>query len=547
MWGMLPPEPPPYWSVDRDRVLRYTTIKAHLWAQAVGIACAKQASLSFELEAEESPTLVKRAQQMMISLDGTSYTLGVMRGVRDYLTTDNGEFWEIVRASNAAGSRVLGLMHLDSLRCIRTGDDEIPLVYRDLRGRYHELYQHEVIMMADMPSASAELFGVGLCATSRAYGKIVFMDSINTYFNEKITGRKANEIHLVNNVSEKTLRTGLASAEAQSVQEGYMVYKNVVVIPVYSENAVTGYKIEVAGVPDGFDHKTERDIANLEFANALGLDLQDLQPLSGQGLGTGAQSHVQAEKSKSKTLSARMKQFVHGLNQKFLPDTVTFAFSEIDLSDEEKRANIAKTRAETRAVEVQSGEITPVEARALAVEANDLPEEMKPALPNSIGDTLHDEEQPEAVDMQEQSVMLDEIRNTRDQVVKALAAHQSPQPPVSFSIMPGASVIENKPQPPTIEVKPTFVAPDIKIPEVKIPPLDLSPLARMIQQTVKESNSEQAIVEALAAIVKRLEEVTSTAPVVNITMPKPSGERKRVVRDRNGDMVEVVSEFEYED
>ena len=401
MWGMLPPEPPPYWSVDRDRVLRYTTIKAQMWAQAVGIACAKQASLSFELEAEASPMLVKRAQQMMLALDGTSYTLGVERGVRDYVTTDNGEFWEIVRVSSAAGSRTLGLMHLDSLRCIRTGDDEIPLVYRDLRGRYHELQQHEVIMMADMPSASAELFGVGLCAASRAYGKIVFMDSIDTYFNEKITGRKANEIHLVNNVSEKTLRTGITSAEAQNTQEGYMVYKNVVVIPVYSENAVTGYKIEVAGVPDGFDHKTERDIANLEFANALGLDLQDLQPLSGQGLGTGAQSHVQAEKSKSKTLSVRMKQFAHEINQKFLPDVVTFIFAEIDLTDEEKKGNISKVHADTRAVQVQSGEITAVEARALAVEADDLPAEMKPAIPNAIDDTLSDEEQPDAIDTDE--------------------------------------------------------------------------------------------------------------------------------------------------
>src|SRR3990172_2120719 len=439
MWGTLPPEPPPYWSVDRDRVLRYTTIKAQMWAQAVGIACAKQASLSFELEAEASPLLVKRAQQMMLALDGTSYTLGVERGVRDYVTTDNGEFWEIVRVSSAAGSRTLGLMHLDSLRCIRTGDDEIPLVYRDLRGRYHELQQHEVIMMADMPSASAELFGVGLCAASRAYGKIVFMDSIDTYFNEKITGRKANEIHLVNNLSEKTLRTGIQSAEAQNTQEGYMVYKNVVVIPVYSENAVTGYKIEVAGVPDGFDHKTERDIANLEFANALGLDLQDLQPLSGQGLGTGAQSHVQAEKSKSKTLSARMKQFAHEINQKFLPDVVTFTFAEIDLTDEEKKGNISKIHADTRAVQVQSGEITAVEARALAVEADDLPAGMKPVIPNAIDDTLSDEEQPEAIDTQEEQLpiaqpelpatpeqnakMLKEIRSTRERVLKQLKAH----------------------------------------------------------------------------------------------------------------------------
>src|SRR3990167_11428220 len=545
MWGMLPPEPPPYWSVDRDRVLRYTTIKAQMWAQAVGIACAKQASLSFELEAEASPMLVKRAQQMMLSLDGTSYTLGVERGVRDYVTTDNGEFWEIVRVSNAAGSRTLGLMHLDSLRCIRTGDDEIPLVYRDLRGRYHELQQHEVILMADMPSASAELFGVGLCAASRAYDKIVFMDSIGTYFNEKITGRKANEIHLVNNVSEKTLKTGIQSAEAQNTQEGFMVYKNVVVIPVYSENAVTGYKIEVAGVPDGFDHKEDRDIANLEFANALGLDLQDLQPLSGQGLGTGAQSHVQAEKSKSKTLSARMKQFAHEINQKFLPDVVTFTFAEIDLTDEEKKANISKVHADTRAVQVQSGEIAAVEARALAVEADDLPAEMKPVIPNAIDDTLSDEEQPDAIDTEEQlpitqpelpatpeqnAKMLKEIRATRERVLKQLKAH-SQQEAVKADILDTVNEALDKSHQEIVALKQSQVPISVTV--------DEAVLRRVAEETAEMTANKMSVVSQ--DITQRDDE--GNALIVRKTMADGSVQHYRIYLTSDG-LIDTVKRIE---
>jgi len=545
MWGMLPPEPPPYWSVDRDRVLRYTVIKAKMWAQAVGIACAKQASLSFELEAEASPLLVKRAQQMMLALDGTSYTLGVERGVRDYVTADNGEFWEIVRVSNAAGSRTLGLMHLDSLRCIRTGDDEIPLVYRDLRGRYHELKQHEVIMMADMPSASAELFGVGLCAASRAYGKIILMDSLDTYLNEKITGRKANEIHLVNNVSEKTLRTGIQSAEAQNTQEGYMVYKNVVVIPVYSENAVTGYKIEVAGVPDGFDHKTERDIANLEFANALGLDLQDLQPLSGQGLGTGAQSHVQAEKSKSKTLSVRMKQFAHEVNQKFLPDVVTFTFAEIDLTDEAKKADISKVHADTRAVQVQSGEITAVEARALAVEADDLPAEMKPVIPNAIDDTLSDEEQPDAIDTDEQlpvtqpelpttpeqdAKMLKEIRATRAQVLKQLKAH-SQQEAVKADILNTVNDALDKTRQEIVTLKQSQAPISMTV--------DEAVLRRVAEETAEMTANKMSVVSQ--DITQRDDE--GNALIVRKTMADGSAQHYRIYRNADGS-IETVKRIE---
>lgn len=402
-YGVLPPMPPLYWSQERDRLLRSTVLRGGFWAHAVGIACTKQAAQSFEIEAEDKPQLVKRAQEMMLALDGKGYVQGVQRGVRDFLTTDNGEFWEIVRVSNAAGSRVLGLMHLDSLRCIRTGDDEIPLNYLDLKGRWHELRSHEVIMMCDMPSASAELFGVGLSAASRAYKAIYELDAITTYVNEKITGNKANEIHLVNGVSEKTLTSSIASAEAQNVQQGYTLYKGVVVVPVYSENPVSGYRIEIAGIPDKFNRKEETDLALLEFADAIGLDPQDLQPLSGQGLGTGAQSYVQAEKAKGKGLAARRKDFSQQINERVLPDAVTFYFKEIDLTDDEKKATIAERRANTRATQLATGEITSMEARALAVDSDDLPQEFKPELMNELDDTLNDSEKPETVTEENQA------------------------------------------------------------------------------------------------------------------------------------------------
>ena len=403
--SVLPPEPPPYWTRDRDRLLRYTCIRGGLWAESVGIACTKIGAQDFEIEGDDVPQLVKRTQQMMLALDGKGYVNGVQRGVRDFLTCDNGEFWEIVRASNAAGSRVLGLMHLDSIRCTRTGDDEIPLTYLDLKGYWHELHDHEVIMMCDMPSASAELFGVGLCAASRAYKAIFKLDVLATYFNEKVTGRKANEIHLVNGVSEKTLTSAIRSADAQQVEQGFQVYKNTVIIPVYSENAVSGYKIEVAGVPDGFNHKEEVDLAILEYANAIGLDLQDIQPLSGQGLGTGKQSEVQMEKAKGKGLSARNKSFAHNVNEKVAPDKVTFYFKDVDLVDETKKAANALVRAQTRQIQVTIGEINAEESRSYAVEQEDLPKEMANTVQavNALDDTLNDEEKPEVIDAADQA------------------------------------------------------------------------------------------------------------------------------------------------
>ena len=58
--------------------------------------------------------------------------------------------------------------------------------------------------------------------------------------------------------------------------------------------------IPLADFPDNFNRRDELDIAILGYANNLGLDPQDLQPLTGQALGTGAQSQVLNEKAKGK-------------------------------------------------------------------------------------------------------------------------------------------------------------------------------------------------------------------------------------------------------
>lgn len=429
--GTLPAELPRYWTPIRDRYTRATVLNESLWAASVAIACTKTASLSFEIESEV-PQRVKRAQEMMLALNGTGYVPGVSVGVRDFLTTDNGEFWEIVRVSNAAGSKILGLMHLDSIRCTRTGDPNIPLLYRDLKGRYHELKDYQCIMMSDMPSAAAELFGVGYCAASRAYTHIYKMAAIDRYFNEKITGSKANAIEFVSGVTEKTIDSAMKSADEDRNQRGLQSYKGVTIVPVYSDKgAVSGYHVDIAGIPDNFDRKEEFDIAITIYADSIGLDPQDLKPLSGQGLGTGAQSHVQNEKSKGKGLSARRKDFTQKINEDVFPEGVTFYFREVDLTDDQKKAEISSVRATTRQTQVSNGEITNVEARALAVEQDDLPKEYMPD--SQLDDTLSDEEKQDetnAVDREEipetedPSSISHDLQTTETKIKGDVAGHE---------------------------------------------------------------------------------------------------------------------------
>ena len=141
-WGAevagLPPTPPEYWSFTRDFVLRSTILQESMWGDAVGIAVTKMASMSWSVESDV-PQRAKRAQDMFVRSLTVKY---LSKHLQDYLCTDNGTFTEIVRATKGAGSRIIGLVHLDSVRCTRTGDIDIPVIYRDKQSREHEQSTH---------------------------------------------------------------------------------------------------------------------------------------------------------------------------------------------------------------------------------------------------------------------------------------------------------------------------------------------------------------------------------------------------------------------
>ena len=123
----LPPTPPAYWTPTRDDVLRSTIHHEAMWAAALSIAITKVASKSWEVKSDV-PRRAKVFRELILYADGRiqGYTQFIYKQLRDFLTTDNGVFTEIVRQSSAWGSQIVGLRHLDSRRTTRTGDPPIP-------------------------------------------------------------------------------------------------------------------------------------------------------------------------------------------------------------------------------------------------------------------------------------------------------------------------------------------------------------------------------------------------------------------------------------
>lgn len=371
---------PTYWSPSRDYYLRQQLYEPFhdFWVGAIGIAITKMASTGWDVEGT-TPRLRAQAQQLLLQADANqSWVTFLGRHLQDFLCCDNGAFVEVVRATSGVGSRILGLMHLDALRVTRTGDPEIPALYRDTKDVEHELRAHQLLMLADMPAAGEMWYGVGLSAASRAWGAIKKLEAIERFIYEKIAGVKPKAVDMVGGVSESQLRAAVESAKEDNQSQGYVQYMGAVVVPTLSDIAITHTRINFAELPDGFDYEQQFNNCVLIVANAIGLDIQDLQPLTGRPLGTGMQSEVLDEKSRGKGLASWRQQITHGLNQFVIAPTVTFAFSETDAREVSQRADTMNKFATAVGTMVEKVGLTPTQGQQILADEQQIPKEFIP-------------------------------------------------------------------------------------------------------------------------------------------------------------------------
>lgn len=388
------PDLPAFWSPQRDYVLYGTLYRESMWAAAIYLAITKQVAESFEVDSD-IPLRARRAQELFLGMDGgRGWVSGLSRHLQAYLLTGNGGPVEIVRASGAPGSRILGLIPLDTFRTIRTGDPDVPLLYRDRRGYLHEIKVHEAFILSDSPDQSDLWYGIGHCSSERSYNAISKLEYIERYIRDKVSGQRALALDFINGVIDTQIRDAKTAAQAEAQAKGIVQYMGSVIIALMGDTPPQHVRINLAELPDGFNRKEEFDIAILTYARSIGIPVQDLQPLSGQGLGTGAQSVVLDEAAKGQGRAAWRKDWAHAVNQYVLDDKTTFHFSEKDIRDREREAKIRIDEAGAIKTWIDTGAITPAQALQLGVDRDQLPKEFI-TVDVTPGDTLSDTEKPE--------------------------------------------------------------------------------------------------------------------------------------------------------
>lgn len=414
---------PAYWSPRRDYALAGTIGREDMWAAAVAKTATKFAAHGYVVkDSEDSTRRVTASQELLKRANGgEGWVLFALKIIQDMLTTDNGMFIRIRRAnervervrvatkaesdttggfaevaisSAAPGAKITGLYHLDSLRCTRTGNLLYPVRYQPLYGASQLLRYDQVLMYADMPSPRAELLGVGRCAAGRAYQTIATVAAMKQYNFEKLTGSGAEGLVFVQGINDKTLGGIVGAAEAESASKGLIYYKGKIIGAIPGDVDIKTVEIALKSLASGFVPKEILDDAYLTYANSIGVPVQDIQPLSGQGLGTGTQTVILEEAGRGVGMAAFVKWFEQTFSDVVFPASTTLEFiDENDVRDQKAKAEVRKMRAEERKTRIDSGEISPAMARQLALDDGDLPPDL--AGPDATpGGQMSDDDKP---------------------------------------------------------------------------------------------------------------------------------------------------------
>lgn len=396
---------PSWGSVARDHILRSSRLVSGLWGSVLMKATTKIAVRGYTLKDDaDSRQRLSRSQALLESY-GPGYVRGLTRGMADYLGTNFGQVIAIERATSAIGARITGLIHLDALRCTPTWDPDYPILYWSPRGHVFLLPEWGVMRITDMPASDPLAFDYGQCASDRAWEAIIQDAAITTYFREKITGSRNLSIFIIRGLTFQQLNDALTTSEAGREARQFLIYKGSTLIPLLSDTEIQLTEIPLASVPDGFDiEKAQADI-RLRFANAAGIPVQDIAPLSHQGMGTGTQSIIQDEAYEGMGLAAYPKLLAEALNRQVFPDSTTFTVFTNDMRDQKAKADVGKVRADTRAVRIGSGEITVAEARQIALDDGDMPPELLHATDATPGGTLTSDEKPLTLPDQAQALI----------------------------------------------------------------------------------------------------------------------------------------------
>lgn len=368
----------PVWGLRiRDLRLRQLsyTLGNSLWQGAVSALIKKVQATPWEIKGKRN---VEYYQDVLQYADlGSGWESFVGKLLWDFLHQDFGAVVEII--GGGAGDKplkgkVAGIATLDSLSCVATPVNEYPVVYwNEEDGSMHRMHDTRVWRWADLSTPYRRGYGNGFCALSR-YAQEAFVDVfLNRHDYEMLSDLPPAGIMAMRGILENQWQNVKRQYEADRQASGASTWrKTLVVLPPDPLAEVDVKVIPFSTVPEGFDQKAFIDLHVNKIALSLGVDPQDIWPLSGQGLGTGTQSVVLAAKGQGKMFGYILQMLTRFVNWTVLPPYLEFQFKHQDADGDKQKAEQAQLWAGIATSLKASGLID--DATALQLLANNVAE-----------------------------------------------------------------------------------------------------------------------------------------------------------------------------
>lgn len=373
----------PWWSPARDIQLRNFWKKVDYLAGAVYTLEAKMSSIPFKviprntsirehvLQAEHYTELLYATPQF-----GEGWSAFLVPFLEDLLTTDNGAFAEVVGYGPKDGPIIgtpLTVVQLDSLRCVRTGSSEYPVLYRDdVDGKLHKLHYSRVMYGSQMPSPIKEMYRVGVCAVSRCVNVSQSLLDVLTFKQEKLGSRPHRAIIVPSGgLDPSDVQSAFQMAENSMDSMGLTRYSKIVVAGSSSLPEAKLDVVSLSELPDGFDERTSTELGMAAVALAFGVDARELFPSSQTGA-TRAEALLQHLKQRGKGPGQIIQTIEKLFDQKFLPPHLQMVFDFQDDAQDRQVADIRKVRADSRLQDMSTGVMDERTMREQMLEAGDL-------------------------------------------------------------------------------------------------------------------------------------------------------------------------------
>lgn len=401
--NQLLPELPPYWSKSRDAVLSQTIKREPFWNGAVKKAIAKGVTQKWDLKFNERyrPSAEKYREMFRTSNGRRGFKHFLIQHLQDYFLTDNGAFIEIDREDNTKpGSRIIGLYHLDSMRCYRTGDPNVPVVYADLHNQYHFLAWWQVWDISDTPNPRNNYFGVGDCAAGGAYERIRRMVAIRLLQYQMMTAGTPHALTALGGITQQQLEIWQKANEASRLQKGMSVFGGHMMVGIMAKDPVSSVTIPLMELPKNYNENDEIEQAAVEYSAVLGITKTDLKPLMGRMAGTATQADVIDQQSEQAGLALWSGAFEDFSNEMVLPSTVTYFWGFDKTKQKKAEADVANAYV-TAATGMTTGQIlTPQKANNWLVDNDVLPKEYLVESDVTQMGMLGEDDKPDVVDVE---------------------------------------------------------------------------------------------------------------------------------------------------